>query len=294
MKWILQGMIAALAIANISSAADDPKSVVDSKSVIRVIGCRIRPADQVTLAVNQSGILGTVAQEGDEVDEDQCVVRLEDELPRTTLAIAEKEAANETDIRYSEKASEVARLEYDQALKVNESVKGSLTVIELRRRKLELDRSVLQIEQSQYKQAIAVLKRDEASALLKAFHVTAPFSGTVTKVLKHKGEAVRAGEPVLELVSTRRVRVEGFVDVANRRCVRSGMEVVVEPEGMGNEAGQVRLKGKISFVDTLAQAVTRQVRVWADVENPDEVLLPGLTATIHISCSSSSVAKTDR
>lgn len=288
MKWLPQSLIVALSMISIGFAADDPRTM------IRIAGCRIRPAEQVTLAVNQSGIIGTVPQEGDEVAEDDCIVRLEDEVARTTLAIAEKEAANETDIRYSEKASEVARLEYDQAIKVNESVKGSLTVIELRRRKLELDRSVLQIEQAQYKQAVASLKRDEASALLKAFHVSAPFSGTVNKVLKHKGEAVRAGEPVLELVCTGRVRVEGFLDVADRRCVRSGMEVTVEPEGPGQNAGNIKLKGKITFVDTLAQAVTRQVRVWADVENPDEVLLPGLTATINISCSANSVAKTDR
>ncbi len=288
MRWLPQSLIIALSMMSIGFAAED------SKTMIRIAGCRIRPAEQVTLAVNQSGIIGTVPHEGDEVAEDDCIVRLEDEVARTTLAIAEKEAANETDIRYSEKASEVARLEYDQAIKVNESVKGSLTVIELRRRKLEMERSVLQIEQAEYKQAVATLKRDEANALLKAFHVSAPFSGTVNKVLKHKGEAVRAGEPVLELVSTRRVRVEGFLDVADRRCVRSGMEVIVEPEGPGQNGENVKLKGKITFVDTLAQAVTRQVRVWADVENPDEVLLPGLTATIHISCSSNSVAKTDR
>lgn len=288
MKPLPLVVIAALTLINVGLAADD------SGTMIRITGCRIRPAEQVTLAVNQSGIIGTVPQEGDEVAAGDCIVRLEDEVARTTLAIAEKEAANETDIRYSEKANEVARLEYDQAIKVNESVKGSLTVIELRRRKLEMDRSLLQIEQAQYKQAVATLKRDEASALLKAFHVSAPFSGTVNKVLKHKGEAVRAGEPVLELVSTRRVRLEGFLDVADRRCVRSGMEVAVEPEDPSQNADKIKLKGRITFVDTLAQAVTRQVRVWADVENPEEVLLPGLTATIKISCSSNTVAKADR
>ena len=261
---------------------------------IRLTGCRIKPADQVTLSVNQSGVLDSVPREGDRVEAGQRVILLEDELARATLAVAEKEAANDVDLRHSEIASDAARLEHEQTIQINELSQGAITLTETRRAKLGFDRSLLQIEQAKHKQAIAVLKRDETAAQLKTFYVTAPFLGTVNKVLKHKGETVRQGEPVLELVNTRRVRVEGFLDVAHRRRVTPGTAVQVEPETRADGSVAAPATGKIVFIDSVVQPVTQQVRIWADVENTDELLLPGLTAVMSITPSSPPVAASRR
>ena len=51
-----------------------------------------------------------------------------------------------------------------------------------------------------------VFKRNEAQAQLDTFSIRAPFAGVVTRVHRGKGEAVRQGDQVLELVSTQRVR----------------------------------------------------------------------------------------
>jgi len=277
-------MVFALCLAAGAAAADP------APQRIRLPACRIKPANLVTVSVNQSGILSTVPEEGDVVDEGQRIVMLEDDLPRTALAIAVREAENDVDLRYAQIASNVARLEYEQAVKVNETVRGSLTDADTLRRKLEYDRSVLQIEQAQYKRSIAILKRDEASAQLKSFHAVAPFSGTVNKVLKHKGEAVRPGEPVLELVNTRRIRVEGHLDVAYRRHVQPGTLVQVASEVRAGEPAEAALEGRIVFVDRIVQPVTQQVRIWADVENVDDLLLPGLTAVMMISIEPDSLS----
>jgi multidrug efflux pump subunit AcrA (membrane-fusion protein) len=249
---------------------------------IRLTGCRIKPADQVTLSVNQSGVLDSVPQEGDQVVVGQKVILLEDELARTTLSVAQKEAANDVDIRQAEAASAVARLEYEQKVEVNDRSKGAVSLAEVRRAKLELDRSVLQIEQARHKRAIAVLKRDEAAAQLKTYHVMSPIVGTVNKVLRHKGETVRQGEPIVELVNTGRVRVEGFLDVTHRRHVAPGTAVQVELEPGTGKPGSGFAAGKVVFVDSVVQPVTQKVRFWADVENTDELLLPGLTAVMTI------------
>jgi len=264
----------------------------DSSGSIRVTGCRIKPANHVTLSVNQSGILSTVPEEGTTVDMGQLVIQLEDELARASLVVAEKEAVNDVDIRFSEIAADVANLEYEQAVKVNESVKGSMTMADIRRRKLEYDRSVAQTEQARFKQAIAVLKRDESAAQLKTFHVAAPFTGMVNKVMKHPGEAVRQGEPILEMVNTRRVRIEGYLDVPHRRRVAAGTAVEALPESHKGEGPEKPCRGKVVFVDSVVQPVTQQVRFWAEVENPDETLLPGLTASITIQIGAVPVAAT--
>ncbi|HEY4261248.1 MAG TPA: HlyD family efflux transporter periplasmic adaptor subunit [Schlesneria sp.] len=254
----------------------------DTTVGIRIPGCRIKPADHVTLSINESGIIDVVPHEGDQVESGQEVARLQDEVPRTALAVAQKEAANDVEIRFSEIASEVAELEHQQSVKVNQTVKGSITIIDIRRRKLEFDQSVMRIELAKYNQEVATLKRDQAAAHLGAFRVTAPFSGTVNKVLRHKGEAIRQGDPVLEIVNTKRVRVEGFLDASKRRGVTTGMAVQIEPELRDPDGPAVLLNGKIAFIDTVVQPVTQQVRIWADVDNTDESLLPGQTAQMTI------------
>lgn len=262
------------------AAGGDPDKPVPP---IHVTGCRIKPADQVTLSVNQSGLLKSVPRDGDRVQQGQVVIHLEDDLARATLAVATKEAENAIETRNAEISSEVARLEHEQALQLNVTLAKVIAETEVRRLKLTFDRSLLQIELAKHEQAVRMLKRDEAEAQLKAFHIAAPMAGTVTRVLKFKGEAVRQGDPVLELVNTRRVRVEGFVDVAHRRRLVPGTPVQVEVEVIDGETPAARpASGTVVFVDEVAQPVTRQIRIWADVDNEDGNLLPGLTAKMTI------------
>lgn len=250
-------------------------------AAIRLPNCRIKPEGQVTLSANQSGILTSVPKEGDQVEAGQQVIQLDSELARTAVAVAERQAEIDVDIRFAEISSDVARLEYEQAKDVNMSSPGSIPLTEVRRRKLEYDRSLLQIEQSKHQQAVALLKLNEANAQLKTFSVAAPFAGTVTKVVKKAGESVRPGEPVLELVNTRRVRVEGYIDAALRRRISAGTPVQVEGEKLDDEVPRPA-SGKIVFVDTVVQPVTRQIRIFAEVDNSDESLVAGLTATMTV------------
>lgn len=259
---------------------------------ISLADCRIKAADQVILSANQPGAIKWIPQEGDLVKVGERLILIDDELALVSLAVAEKQALNQIDIRYSEAASEVARLEYEQSLEVNASLKGSISVTEVRRRKLEFDRSLLQIEQSTHQQQVALLKRDEAAAQLKTFLVVAPFTGVVSRVLKRKGESARQGEPILELVNTRRVRVEGFVQVAERHLIRPGTPVQVDCENGTVTDSPHFATGKIVFVDTVVQPVTRRFRVWADVDNSDGALISGLTAKMVILPAVASTADT--
>jgi hypothetical protein len=101
-------------------------------TVIQLSGCRIKPADQVTLSVNQSGVLGSVPREGDLIDAGQRVILLEDDLARASLAVAEKEAVNDVDIRHAQTASEVTRLEHEQAIQVNKTSEGTISQVRIR------------------------------------------------------------------------------------------------------------------------------------------------------------------
>ena len=103
-------------------------------------------------------------------------------------------------------------------------------------------------------------------------------------MLKYPGEAVRQGDPIVALVSTKRVRVEGEIDVRGSWQVRRGNAVTVEidlddapPEIKGRT-----FEGRLVYVDPTVDAISLTVRVWAEVDNPDGLLKAGLGATMTI------------
>lgn len=53
--------------------------------------------------------------------------------------------------------------------------------------------------------------------------------GIITKLMKEPGEFVKAGDPIMEVLSTEDVRVEGILESQNADIVRPGMKVVIEP-----------------------------------------------------------------
>lgn len=263
--------------------AADPAS--KPAAAIEIGRCRIKLIDQVTLASDRSGIISYVeAEEGHEVQEGQKIAGLQDEVAAANLAVAQKKSENDVEIRFSTKAAELAQAEYDKALEANKIVKNAVPDIEVRRLKLAAEKSALQIEQADHQRKLDALNRDQAQAELNTYRVKVPFDGTVTRVFKHKGEAVRQGDPILELASTRRVRVEGDLDIQHLTHVRPGCRVVVQldiPE-VDLDIEKETFEGRVEFVDVNVQPVSRQVRIWARVQNRGDFLRAGLTARMVI------------
>lgn len=248
--------------------------------------CRIKLINKVILASGRTGILAFVEpKEGDKVVKDQQVAGLVDDVPRAAYNVAEKEASNDVEVRYAIKAAEVADAEHEAAMEGNRKLPGTVPLIEVKKLKLAGERGSLQIEQAEHQFEVVKLKRDEAREALKSFKIEAPFDGVVTRVYKAKGEAVREGDPILELSATERVRVEGYVNVKDGWSIAQGAPVQVQldiPEA--DLAVEKELfQGNITFVDVEVQAVTQELRLWAEVVNRDNMLRAGLSAkmTIH-------------
>ncbi len=268
---------------------------VRSTAPIRLLHCRIHLKDHATLASERIGILGSVdLEEGDLVQKGQQVARLKDEVAKAVLERTEKEASNRVEIQYAQASFKVAYTEYQKALEANLDVPKSIPDIEVLRLHLAARRAELQIEQAQHRFAVTLLNAKEARAQLDTYRVEAPFDGVVTQVFKSKGEAVRQGDPILEIVSTKQVRVEGHVSVNEATNVKRGTCVQVRLDIPSGETDVKRetFEGQIVFVDVTTQPITGQVRVLAEVTNRDNILRAGLTATMIIDPSRKPPVKT--
>ena len=238
------------------------------------------------------------------------------------LAIAQKQAKNDVQVRFAKKSSEVAGAELERALRSRTSVSDSVSQSEIDSLQLSLERTVLEVEQSQLDREIADITRAVKETELKSLklaaeqaalelegaehehdltidsrktkqngfelamlklrdrQIEAPIGGVIVKIFRRRGEWVEPGEKVMRIVRMDRLRVEGFVNAQQIRGEMSGMPATLTVEL--HEKPQAQFTGKVVFVSPEIDPVNNQVRVWAEFDNPDLLLRPGMRVSMTI------------
>lgn len=258
-------------------------NAADSRILIE--DCRISPVQIATLSTDRPGVFAEVSvKEGDAIEADTVIARLQDDTAQARYVLAREKATDDIDVRYAQKAAEYARAEYEIHVEANKRQPGTFPQLELQKLKLAMERGVLQIEKAEHDFMLNKLSRDEALADLNSYQVKAPFTGTVTRVYKHKGEAVRQGDPVLEVMNTDVLRVEGYLSIRDRLRVQPGTPVSVKLD-IPDEDLEIEneiFEGKVTFIDEAVVPTSSLFRVWAEVPNRNNLLRVGLTAQMSI------------
>ncbi len=261
-----------------------------SPAVLRIPDCRLSLFERANLASERSGIIDSVkVREGDEVAANAIVAELRDNAIRSALATAEMQASSDIDLRFARKASDLAALEFTKSVKVNEIAAGTVTEIDLRRLRLAVEKSMLQVEQAEHLQDVLRMQCDEKRTLLSTCKITAPWSGVVMRVLKRPGEGLREGEAVVEIADLSRLRAEVYVPYADTGRLQVGQDVRFQlemPEDHPDEKPPA-FPGQIVFIEPRVDPVTQKVRVWAEIQNEDRMLKDGLQGVLFIRLANS-------
>lgn len=247
-------------------------------------GCQIKIFQEVPLSAERAGVLDMVAKEGQKVKAGDLVAHTRDDLVKATLAVATRQSVNDVEIRFAKKACELAHVEYERDLQANSIVPGTVSDLTLRAHRLAAEKALLQLEQAEIALEVQKLRRNETVELLRLHSMVSPLDAEVRTVFKKKGESVAEGEPILELVNTSRVKVEGYVHLRDLDSVRVGSVVNVQLDIPDIDLPIERLTfpGRIAYVDVKVEPVTHRVKVWAEVSNENDVLKDGLTARMVI------------
>jgi membrane fusion protein, multidrug efflux system len=299
MRNVILLAVAVLACAGTAGWTDDRPANQEKHAAsfepkqIELRKCPIKAVKSARLATDRPGVLAEIdLKEGDSVHEDQVVARLMDEVPKANLEVAKLVADDEVEVQYATKLNAVDTKEYEKSLAANRQHYNTIPQLDILRAKLNMEKSQLQIGKAKHEIAVNLLKAKQAEAELNTYRIMAPFDGVVTSIVKHRGEAVHQGDPILEVVNTDVVRVEGKVKEQDIWNVKVGCPVIVHlsiPDAELNVVKQA-FRGKIGFVDVVANGASFETRVWAEIPNPDNILRPGLLATMTILPYSSDAA----
>jgi multidrug efflux pump subunit AcrA (membrane-fusion protein) len=289
MKSASAPYLSLLMLLSATLSADD--KAPSKPRMIRIDHCDITLIDHVTLSFDRAGIIKTLEfKEGNPITKGALLAQLADEVAQANLAVAEKEASNEVELEFGHTSKKAADVEHSRLLGANRLAveKGgkptAVSLVEIDKAKLAADKAELQIKDAEHKLGLNKLKAKVSAAELDTYSIKAGFDGVVHKIFKKRGEAVRQGDSVIEILNTDRVRVEGDVSADDLRFVKQGAKVRVWPNEQDRDpTGTTKfLEGHITFVALISEPIGRTTRVYAEIENRNNILRGGHEAVMEI------------
>ncbi len=262
---------------------------------------RIFVRDEAKIPAIEAGVLTQFSvREGDRVKKDDILAVSDDREAKARLRIAKlaeiaawKLVDQDIEERYAKAAAEVAKVEWEKDREANRLHKKAVAESEVRRKKLDYDRAVLQIEKAgndrvmaSYDAKTKTAERKAAEMALEWRTIAAPFDGDVVETFVHQAEWVQPGEPILKLVRFDKLYVEGPLDAKDYdRSEVLGKPVTIE---VTKARGQkTTVSGVLVHVDQKLQGGGRYT-VRAEVDNKrvngSWLLQPGaeVRMTIHL------------
>jgi len=104
--------------------------------------------------------------------------------------------------------------------------------------------------------------------------ITAPFSGILNTLNAQEGQVIAAGDSIGTLVSLNPIKVSVNIPQNKVQQIKLGTPGQIRLES-GYEA-----EGFVSYINTTANEASRTITVEIQVENPDNIISAGLTATV--------------
>ena len=292
-------LVAILALSVAGSAQESQFPANSSDPVIN--DCKLMVVEDIEVPAQQAGVLTHLGVKlGSRVSADEEMGKIDDDEAQMQLRVAKyaadaafARATDEIEVTYSKAAAKVAKADLEMLEATNEQAKGAVVDTEIRRARLDAERSVLAIDKALHDQKLAKFDFYKSKAEVEAAEmkldkliIRAPFGGEIVDMLRHQGEWVNPGDPIVRLVQLDTLYVEGNLNIAEHdpREVL-GCEVTVEVQvGKGRTE---RVKGRVIYTSPLVLGVRdRRYKIRAEIPN-DLVgdhwqILPGLAASMQV------------
>jgi membrane fusion protein, multidrug efflux system len=149
-----------------------------------------------------------------------------------------------------------------------------------RAQKLRTDSTVSQSELDQAEAAWKQAKANTAAiqAAIDKKTIRAPFAGKLGIRQVNLGEYVDAGKPIVSLQSLTPVYADFSLPQQELSQIRTDMTVRVMLDTYTNK----QFEGKLTAINPELDPITRSVRLQATLDNPDQLLRPGMFARIEV------------
>ena len=254
----------------------------------------LTPAKQADVPAQTTGTLINFAVSwGETVKQGQVLAQIDD---------SDAVLKDNLGIDLATKKLDFSKAEYQRLVIAQQAQPRSVSSSEIERAKLELDQSEIELIRSQREQELARLRLsvargalDEAKREVQLRKILSPINGKIESLTRHLGEWVKPGDSMFHIVSTSKVRAEGFATLSSlgismkklKNLTNAQVELFIDIENAESKPH----KGKIIFVSSLVDPVNGQLRVGAEFDNLLGVLTPGLRGRMMLQLPESTTSE---
>jgi len=272
---------------------------------VQIVGT-LMAQEEVTLANEVSATIGTILVDmGDRVQKGQLLIKLDEREARleTERMTANLQAAREALTRSRQVLdSGRANVERAQAVLTDAQTnlkrfqglfaEGAISASQRDSAQTQYDVGVasLRVAEAQYESDRAAVKNAEANVeqavaglelarkRLNDNEIVAPFDGFVRKRLVNAGETYKEKTPLMSLVATQALKLQGEVPERFAPLLAVGRPVQVEVEAYPGRT----FAGRVTRVSPAVDVESRTFTVEASIPNPGGVLKPGFFSKASI------------
>jgi RND family efflux transporter MFP subunit len=270
--------IATLILLSILTRPAVAQTIIVESTVLQLM-------DETNLAAGESGLLVELnVSEGDQVARGDVIARIDDTAARVAadgakaeLVLAKAKGENDVAIRAARTAQRVAEAELARSEESIARFPKSVSQSQLDVERLSVDKLKLEVEAGQHELRLARLAEEVARQKLAAAQleiqrrrIVAPIHGVAVAVDASVGEWIEPGQQVVRLVSTRRLKAEGFVTASEAALGLIDSQAILVTPAIDGE-----VTGRVVFVSPEIDPINKQVRLWAEFDNPQGTLRPG-------------------
>lgn len=250
-------------------------------AILSDMDCVIEPSRTVELGSAVPGLLAeTYYDRSDFVTAGTLMARLESDVERVSLAIAEEAASSSTAIALRQVTAEfggrtkVRNAELLKSASISRQVMDQVST--------EATIAQLQVKQEQESVRLASLEVERAKALLERREIRTPISGSVTERHKSSGEYVDS-EPVYQVAQLDPLHVEVIVPIEYLGSLETGASAAVTLNVPGFEGKQ--LQAVVRRIDAVADAASATYGVRLVMDNPDLSIPSGVRCVVNFFAS---------
>jgi RND family efflux transporter MFP subunit len=291
------GFVAVISIVSLAPRLDAQQAPKADPETLVIEDARVDWIEKSSVAATREGIIERMElQIGMPVARGRPIGYLKSEM--AVLAVKKAQTAVE---KTAPTAKAKAQKELATAIvainkRLNERIKGAVSQEEMMKAEAEMKVAhALTIEAAEQLKADQV-ELELAKQALEEHTIISPFDGIVIERMKNPGEKVGQAEPVVQIGNINRLRSYAFIPAEYAYRVKEGDVVDLQPRLAGSRSNplaieQKRFRGKITFVDPQIQPEGETaVRIYAEFENRDHDLRPGLKGTLTVYLGTSGAA----
>lgn len=240
--------------------------------------CLIKPRSVAEVSARGDGVLAEfLVARGDQVTRGQVIARLDSEVERATLDLAEARARMKAELSELREALAFAERELARLAQLVERKAVSFT---------EKDRAAtvaatarLRLERALEEQQLAVLEVARARELLERRQVHSPVDGVVMELLLALGESANTNNrPIIRIAEIDPLNVELIVPVDFFGRIAQGQPAAVTPRYPGARPQEAR----VTVVDPVVDAASDTFGVRLELANPGGLIPSGVRCDIRL------------